>query len=220
MKKVVTGIVIAAAIVLVGVFVPLVDAEIRHTETYLAYEPHEVTQTYYEQEPYQVEEVYSDTRHVNEKVFDDVYTVIRGLDCSLSVHLEPAAAVVSGLIREHTGYGIDFYVFHEASYHAWRLGNPYIAFVELSNVTSEFFSFAPSVPGDYYFVLCNRESSEEKLVRLEAYYYHPVTEERTRTVTMYRSVEKQRTVTEYRQVEKERLVIRYERVPIFEYLFG
>ena len=218
MRKSIIAVVIVAAILLVAAFVPLVEAEFQRTETYLAYEPHEITQTYYEQEPYQVEEVYRDTRHVSEKVIDDAYTVIRGLHYSVSVHLEPAAAVVNGLVREHTGHGIDFYVFHEVSYHAWRMGNPYISLVELSNVTSEFFTFAPSVPGDYYFVLSNRESSNEKLVRLEVYYYHPVTEERTRTVTKYRTVEKQRTVTEYWHVEKERLVTRYERVPIIEYL--
>jgi len=51
MKKTGTAVGVVIALVLGAVFVPLVEAEFRHTETYLEDEPYEVTETYYETEP-------------------------------------------------------------------------------------------------------------------------------------------------------------------------
>lgn len=198
--------VVILIVAIVTCFVPL------RTVSYTATIPYQTTETYYEQEPYQVEEAYNYTHHVNDKIFDNGTSLPPGFDYPLSIYLEPEGATVTGIIREYAGYGIDFYVFYEGGYYAWTLGQPNLPLVKLSDVTSQFFSFAPSVSGNYYFVLSNRNSSKDKMVYLEAYYYHSVTEQRYRTITKYRDVEKQRIVTEYRQET------RYEKVSILDYL--
>lgn len=207
LKKLAIGL--GSAIVIAAIVICSVPLK---TVSYTVTVPYQTTETYYEHEPYQVEEPYNYTHSVNDKIFANGTSLLGGFDYPLSIYLEPYGAIVKGIVREHTGYGIDFYVFLEGGYYAWKLGQPNLPLVHLSNVTSEFFSFAPPVSGDYYFVLSNRNSSRDKMAYLEAYYYHSVTEQRYRTITKYRDIEKQRTITKYRQETH------YKSVTILEYL--
>lgn len=204
------GIFVVAAIVVVAVVTSTAPLK---TVSYTTSVPYQTTETYYEQEPYQVEECYNYTHYITDTIFDGGYSVPRGFDYPLGIHLGPQGVIVNGFIREDTSYGIDFYVFCETGYYSWKLGQPNIPLVELSDVTSEFFSFILPVSGNYYFVLSNRNSAKDKLVHLEAYYYnYPVTEQICENVTQYRDVEKQRTVTGYRHET------RYEKVSLLDYL--
>jgi hypothetical protein len=204
------GMVVVAAIAIAAVVTCTVPLK---TVSYTASVPYQTTETYYEQEPYQIEECHNYTHYVTATILDGGYSVPPGFDYPLSIHLGLQGAAVNGLVREETGYGIDFYVFYGTDYYSWKLGQHNIPLVNLSDVTSEFFSLILPVPGDYYFVLSNRNSSKHKLVRLEAYCNnYPVTEQTCENTTKYRDVEKQRTVTGYRQET------RYEKVSLLDYL--
>lgn len=210
MKKVVAGILIAAAIVLVGVFVPLVEAEFRHTETYLEDEPYEATETYHEWEPlrYEVVDSYVDTG----TYLYHYRTQIGGLvwEGTREVPYPIARVVVQNLDDVPGEFEVSF------------------TFYGMTKATFDFFreAYGDDIPWDN---AGTHRSSDSILIvpggtgtatgvardidmdALEWKWVYTVAEPE-------KQVEMERTVTKYRQVEKERLVIRYETVPIFEYL--
>ena len=235
MKKLIIVLAIVAAIVLVGAFVPLVNAEFRHTETYLEDEPYEATETYYEDEAlaYGVVESYTDTGSYKERrrvviggvVFqDEIVQVFYPIGCVRLQNQDDVAGTFAVRFTFHSmdrssaaqlcHPGFDF-----EDYLAAQNQEAYLHALDWDELDLECLVFfadkydgerqLPLDPGQTDTV---KYSGQDVDMDVNAWKWEYTVTEPTK------EVEKERTVTKYRQVEKERLVIRYERVPIFSYL--
>lgn len=230
--KIVVAILVVVIVALVAAFVPLVEAEFRHTETFLEDEPYEVTETYYVDEPYVVREEYTEveeqtfTRQKNAVLMDKLFIPTWG-SRTFQTHIDISGksnCLVKGWFMPQLGSPVlDFYIYDYTD-PSRGVGTPQNPIVAIGSVSRYTFSFVPMRSGIYYFrfecYLPVVRTGFEFKVEMEWQETVVQTREVTkyRDVTKYRQVEKERTVTEYRQVEKERLVTHYERVPIFEYL--
>lgn len=180
------------------------------TETYWDIEPRLRTETYFDKEPYQI------TKTGSEAIIDDKDTVPAGKILYYKRYIDFSGKdknIVSGKITETAGYDINFYVFDQENYNAWRNGMSFSSFVTAKSVRSHEYSFAPSRSDYYYFVLDNGYSMfTNKVPSTTATwdYQEKVTEYRnvakTRTVTEYVNVQKTRTVTEYVSIQKTKRV--------------
>ena len=178
MKKAIVSTAVVVAVVLVAAFVPLVNAEFRHTETYLADEPYEATETYTATLPlsYEVSESY---------VYESTYTYsyqtnIGGLigEGTREVPIKVAAVVVKNTDEIAGSVAVSF------------SGFPTLLFS-----SAELFL----APGETKTASCPADTDE---IGDWSYTTKPGMNEveRERTVTKYRQVEKERLVTRYERV--------------------
>ncbi|MFA4702173.1 hypothetical protein [Pyrococcus kukulkanii] len=113
--------------------------------------------------------------------------------------------VVKGYVEETAGYDINFYVFDQKGFMAWKSENPATPYVEAKRVKYYEFSFVPDHTDYYYFVLDNGYSwFTNKVPEMEATWYYEV------TITKYKEV----TETRYVKVNKTK------RVSIIELILG
>ena len=235
MKKIIISVVIVAALLLVAAFVPVVEAEFRHTETFLEDEPYEATETYYETQPldYEVVESYTDKASYMERrqtviggvVFQDEivevffpvgYVTLRNVDSvggDLSIHFSFYWTDRSDAAQLcHPDF--DF-----TDYLAAADREAYLDSLDWEEVDLEcFVFFADRYDGEGQLSLEPGEigtaeyAVEDIDVSQHEWRWEYMVTEPTK------EVERERTVTKYRQVQKERLVIEYRTVPLFEYL--
>jgi hypothetical protein len=211
MKKVVIGVIVVVAIVVVVGFAPLMDVPYQDTESYYVDEPYEATETYYETQPltYEVIDSYEDTgtylyryrtqigdlvwEGTREVPFPIVKVVLRNSDDV------PAEFEVSFTFYALTKSMLDFY--RETYGHdgiPWGLGSTYSG--------SDSIVIEPGDTGT-----AEATAQDIDMDRDEWKWEYTVNEPT-------KQVEMERTVTKYRQVEKQRTVTRYKRGSIFEYL--
>lgn len=113
--------------------------------------------------------------------------------------------IISGTVTETSGYDINFFVFNQQNFNAWKSGQTNTKYISLNKISSSSFSFVPDKTDIYYFVLDNGYSIfRNKLPQIDATWSYSETVTRTRTettcedVTKFRTVTKTRTVTKYR----------------------
>ena len=209
MKKIVIGIVIAAAVVVVVGFIPIMDV------------PYQVTETYYDSEPYVVREEYTEVQE---------QAVIQQENAALMNHLfipywgartfqtyidisGKSNSLVKGQFAGQLGGSpeVDFYVYDDTD-PSLNIGTPKNPIIAIGSVSSYTFSFAPNRSGIYYF----RFECYIPIVRTAIQFN--VEWEWQETIVETQEVTEYRDVTKYRQVEKQRTVTRYKKGSIFEYL--
>ena len=178
MKKTGTAVGVVIALVLVAVFVPLVEAEFRHTETYLEDEAYQVVETYYETQPLAYEVIES---YLYESTYTYRYqTVIGGLvgEGTREVPIEVAAVVVKNTDEIAGSVAVSF------------SGFPTLFF----SSTNLFLA-----PGETKTASCPADTDE---IGNWSYTIEPDMNqvERERTVTRYRQVAKERLVIRYERV--------------------
>ena len=195
MKKTIIGIVIVAAIVLVGVFVPVLEVPYTVTVEY------QDTETYYEDEPYEVVETYTETVPLD-------YEVIRS-----EAYVQGITFHASVEVRNRDTVAGEFNVGLMVVYGCTFISPGSIHITSYTVLDDEALHLAPNAKMTATFTVANDEPVSCD-VNSWSYDILPSTKD----------VEKERTVTEYRQVEKERTVTKereethYKRVPVFEYL--
>lgn len=235
MKKLVIGIVIAVAVVMVVGFVPLMDVPYQDTETYYVDEPYEVTETYYETQPlaYEVVESYTDTESYQERrriviggiVFqDEIVEVFYPIGC---VTLQNKDSVSGTFAVQFTYYAMDRSSaaqlchpdFDFTDYLAAEDQEAYLDTLDWDRLDWEqFMFFADKYDGEEELTLEPGQMGIAKYgapdidMDEDAWKWDYTITEGTK------EVEKERTVTKYRQVEKERTVTHYRKGSIFEYL--
>ena len=186
-SKKLAGVIIVIVIV-VMLFLPIVPV------SYEATEPRQRTETYVEKEPYQV------TKTESVKLLDDKPTVSAGKAIYYHVYIDIAGKernVVSGSVVETAGYDINFYVFDQKGYNAWKEGRSTQAYVSAKRINSYSYSFVPDHSDYYYFVLDNGYSwFTNKVPQITAAWNYQI------IVTEWREVQKTKTITEYVKITK------------------
>jgi hypothetical protein len=192
MKKVVIGVVIVVAIVVVVGFVPLMDV------------PYQVTETYYENEPYQDVETYNETEPLEYHIVE--YHEGYAME-NLPIGAKPPCAwaiitllntdIVSGTFIVHFYLTVEFLT---------SIGEDRFDFVSQDYQDSKELYLEPGEIGTWekYWTEIDLAPEDNCLWRYE--------------VTGSKTIEKQRTVTKYREVQRERTVTHYKKGSIFEYL--
>ena len=237
MKRVVIGIVIVVAIVLVVGFVPLMDVPYQDTETYYVDEPYEVTETYYETEllDYEVVESYTETDSYMTRyqiviggiVFqDEIVEVFYPIGC---VTLQNGDSVSGTFAVQFIYYAMDRSSaaqlchpdFDFTDYLAAEDQEAYLDTLDWDILDWEaFIFFADKYDGEEELPL---EPGQMGTAKYSAQGIN-MDEDMWKwdyTITEgTKEVEKERTVTKYRQVEQERLVTHYKKGSIFEYLLS
>ena len=207
-RKRLTGVTIAIIVIAVVVvlFLPIIPVTYettepqQRTETYWEKEPYEVTktETYWEKEPYQV------TKTESKILIDDKPTVSAGKYVYYRIYIdisEKQRNIVSGKVVETAGYDINFYVFDQKGYNAWKEGKSAPAYVSAKKIKSFSYNFVPNHSDYYCFVLDNGYSLfTNKVPQITASWSYQT------TITEYRDVEKTRTVTEDVKVTKTKYV--------------
>lgn len=237
MKKVVIGIVIAVAVVLVVGFVPLMDVPYQVTENYYEDEPYEATETYYETQPltYEVVKSYTDTGSYQERR----RIVIGGIvfqDEIVTVFYPVGYVTVKNTDTVDGMFGINF------TFYAVDKSDAAIAGQGLPDF--DFEDYLAAEDPDAYLanrdwdnldwdkvMIFSEQYSEQKSTTVQpsgvatvSYSVQDIDIDKMALKWEYtitdptKSVEKERTVTKYRQVEKERTVTRYKKGSVFEYL--
>jgi hypothetical protein len=176
--------------------------------------PHQVTVNEYV--PYQV------TKNETITLINDKPTIPAGKYLYYRVYIDVSGKernVVFGSVVETAGYDINFYVFDQKGFNAWREGYSVTPYVSAKRITSYDFSFVPDHSDYYYFVLDNGYSwftNKVPQITAQWYYQRTVTEYKTvqTTVTEYKTVQK--TITEYKTIQKT--VIEYK--SLFQLLTG
>ena len=235
MKKIVIGIVIAVAVVLVVGFVPLVDVPYQATETYLEDEPYEDTETYYETQSlaYEVVEFYTDTESYQERrriviggiVFqDEIVEVFYPVSC---VVLENKDSVSGTFAVQFACYAMDrgsaaqlcHPDFDFAEYLAAEDQEDYLDSLDWDELDLEqFMFFADKYDGEEQLTLEPAQTDTAKYSAQDVDLDEQVWRWDYTITAATKQVEKERTVTKYRQVERERTVTRYKKGSIFQYL--
>lgn len=179
-------------IFLIVFFLPIIPV------TYEVTEPRERIETYWEKEPYQV------TITETQLLIDDKPTVPAGWYVYYVIYIDVSGKkenIVSGEVVETAGYDINFYVFDQKGFNAWKEGRLAPAYVSAERIESYIYSFIPDHSDYYYFVLDNRYSwFTNKVPKITASWSYQI------TITEYRDVQKTRTVTEYVKVTKTKYV--------------
>lgn len=235
MKKVVIGVVIVVAIVLVVGFVPLMDVPYQDTETYYVDEPYEATETYYETEPlaYEVVESYTDTESYLERrriviggiVFqDEIVEVFYPIGC---VALQNKDSVSGTFAVQFTYYAMDRSSaaqlchpdFDFADYLAAEDQEAYLDTLDWDRLDWEqFMFFADKYDGEEALTLEPSQMGTAKYSAQDIDMDEDVWKWDYTITEGTKEVEKERTVTKYRQVERERPVTHSKKGSIFEYL--
>ncbi len=195
MKKVIISMGIVAAVVVVGVFVPIVEVPYRVTVEY------EDTETYYEAEPYEVVETYTETVPLDyEVVKSEAY--VQGTTFFGSVEVRNKDST-SGV------FTVDFLVVYGCTFispGSIHITSHYVPHQEELHLA----------PNGKKTATVTVDNDDPASCDVDSWNYD--------VIPSTKEVEKERTVIEYKQVEKERTVARereethYKRVPIFEYL--
>jgi hypothetical protein len=194
-KKVVIGIVIAVAVALVVVFVPLIEVP------YLVTVQYQDTETYFEDEPYEVTETYSEAVPLD-------YEVVTS-----EGHGEGITSVLSVELRNLDDIAGTFTVDFSIIYGCTFISPGSIKVTSMFASDQKELQLAPNAKGTATSSIDN-EYPANCDVDSWSYDVTPSTKE----------VEEERTVTEYRQVQKERIVTKereethYKKVPVLEYL--
>jgi hypothetical protein len=236
-KKVVIGIVIAVAVVVVVGFVPLMDVPYQVTETYYVDEPYEATETYYETQPltYDVVKSYTDKGSYQERrriviggiVFqDEIVTVFYPVGYVAVKNTD----TIDGIF----GINFTFYAVDKSDAAIAGQGLPDFNFEDYLAAEDPDSYLASrnwdNLDWDKVMIFCEQYNGQENttlqaseiatvsysvqdidIVKMAWKWDYTITEPT-------KMVEKERTVTKYRQVEQERLVTHYKKGSIFEYL--
>ncbi len=202
-----------------------VDEPRQKTETYWEKEPQQKIETYWEKEPRQKTEAY--TEKESYRVIESysvplnsfTRTVPAGTSRTYEQYIDLSGKdqnIVSGKIVETYGYDINFYVYDQKNYEAFREGKSASRLVDAKRVRSYEYIFEPTDTGNYYFIFDNRFSiftSKAPNIKSTWHYQEEETKyrdiQKTRDVTEYVDVKKERTVTEYVDIKKERTVTEY-----------
>jgi len=237
MKRVVIGIVMAVAVVLVVGFVPLMDVPYQDTETYYVDEPYAVTETYYETQPlaYEVVESYTDTESYQERrrivigeiVFqDEIVEVFYPIGC---VTLQNKDSVSGTFAVQFTYYSMDRSSaaqlchpdFDFTDYLAAEDQEAYLDALDWDRLDWEqFVFFADKYDGEEELALEPSQMDTAKYSAQDIDMDEDVWKWDYTITEGTKEVEKERTVTKYRQVERERTVTHYKKGSIFEYLLS
>ncbi len=114
-------------------------------------------------------------------------------------------SVIRGSVEETAGYDINFYVFDQKGFDAWRDGKSSRLYVNLGKVRQSTFQFVPDKSDTYYFVMDNGYSIlTSKLPKFSASwdYWELVTKERIETRVESRPIERERTITVHEEIQK------------------
>lgn len=180
MKKLIIAIVIVAAFVLVAAFVPLVEAEFRHTETYLEDEPYQVTETYTEI----VDLNYEATSYVKDGTIVERYeTIIPGLP---PMYEEKEVPIQEAWVEVKNRDDI--------------AGIFTVRFTGFSPLMPHLMTRELEIPpGEVRTAVCPADTEE---IGDWDYTVEPSTKEveKERTVTKYREVERERLIIQYERV--------------------
>lgn len=237
MKKVVIGIVIAVAVILVVGFVPLMDVPYQDTETYYVDEPYEARETYYEAQPlsYEVVESYTDTESYQERR----RIVIGGVvfqDELVDVFYPVGYVTVKNTDTVDGLFSVQF------TFHAVDKSSAAIAGQGLPDF--DFEDYLAAEDPDYYLatrswddldwdavmIFCEQYDGQKSTalqpggVATVSYSVQDIDIDSMAWKWEYavtastKEVEMERTVTKYRQVERERTVTSYKKGSIFAYL--
>jgi len=166
--------------------------------------PVEETETYLEKVPYKV------TERESQILINDKPTVKAGYYIYYKCYIDVSQKednIVSGSINETSGNDINFYVFDQKDFNAWKNGQAVSPYVYAKRVKSYTFSFVPDHTDYYYFVLDNGYSIfTNKVPEIVVVWNYKITTtkykdvQKTRKVTVYKDV----TVTEYKYINKTR----------------
>jgi len=193
-KKVVAAI-IAAGVVLVVVFVPIVEVP------YTVAVQYEDTEAYYVDEPYQVTETYTETVPLDYEVVES------------EGHVEGATTTVAVVVRNQDNIAGTFAVDLTVVFGCTFIAPGRIELTSMVASDEKELRLGPNETGTATYSVDNPYPAN---CALDSWSYDvtPSTKEvgKERTVTEYREVEKERTVT------RERTETHYKKVPIFEYL--
>jgi hypothetical protein len=174
MKKVVIGIVIAVAVVLVVGFVPLIDV------------PYQVTETYYEDEPYQDVETYTETELVPQ---------VEILEHQMDI--EGDVLWVRGKVKNSSN--ITFATLDVSIHAICPVKGVEDSYDGKSVVLDYPVAFKPGEVRDFSATFNRNVVEDSYTLKI----YQPLEEisvQKERTVTKYRQVEKERLVIQYRKV--------------------
>ncbi len=185
-------VIVAVTLVLVAaVLLPVIPT--KHTVLV----PQSRTETYTETEPYQ------DTEERTQSLVDDKPTVSAGQYIYYSRYVDVAGKqqnFVAGKVTETAGYDINFFVFDQKGFNAWKQGGSSAAYVDARRIASQDYRFVPDHTDYYYFVLDNTFSwFTNKVPSVTATWSYQ------ETVTKYRDVQKTRTITEDVEVTETKM---------------
>lgn len=199
MKKIVIGIVIVAAFVVVVGFVPLMDIPYETTETYYVDEPYEVIETYFETEPLEYHIITSSHGYAME---------------NLPMGAEPPCCFVSiTLLNTDTVSGTFIIRFYTTVKCLITIAEDRFSFVSEDYQDDEELYLEPGEIGtmEKYWTEVDIPTGVDMLDECGCMWTMP-------DVTGSKTIERERTVTKYRQVERERTITRYKKGSIFQYL--
>lgn len=209
---------IIAVVLLSVILILLPIVPVSHTvkEPYekIIKEPVEKTETYWVKVPYKV------TKRETQILINDKPTVKPGYYGYYKCYIDTSHKednIVAGSIVETSGNDINFYVFDQKDFNAWRNGENVQPYVYAKRVKSYTFSFVPDHTDYYYFVLDNRYSwFTNKVPEIK------VTWSYNTTTTKYKDVQKTRKVIVYENVTVTRYkdVKKMEYISILQFLFG
>ncbi|MFH1774651.1 MAG: hypothetical protein ABH874_06820 [Methanobacteriota archaeon] len=169
------------------------------TETYVVKEPVTAVETYYEKEPYTIVEPKSTilfSKHselVPRRDYKHVFS-----------YIDPEGKtqnVVTGIV-EITGGEINFYIFDQKNFNAWKDNKANKPYVSMKEIKKAEFSFVPDHADNYVFVMENMAwfggTIGAEIINAQWSW--------TEVKTGLKDVEKKRIVTSYQDVEKKRVV--------------
>jgi hypothetical protein len=191
-------------VILAVMFLPIFPITYTVTEPYTITKPYTVTETYTVTEPYQVVKPES-VSLVNDKptVPARYYVYYREyIDIA-----EKKENVIYVSVVETAGYDINFYVFDQKNFNAWKEGSSAQAYISANRIKSYNYSFVPDHSDYYYFVLDNTYSwFTNKVPSITVTWSYKITVTEYRTITEYKTITENRTITEYRDVTKTKYV--------------
>ncbi len=210
------AIIAAVALSVILILLPIVPVSHTVKEPYekIIKEPVEKTETYWEKIPYKA------TQREIQILINDKPTVKPGYYLYYKCYIDISHKennIVAGSIVETSGNDINFYVFDQKGFNAWRNGESVQPYVYAKRVESYTFSFVPDHTDYYYFVLDNTYSLfTNKVPEIKVIWSYNTTTtkykdvQKTRKVIVYENV----TVTRYKDVKKT------EYISILQFLLG
>jgi len=142
---------------------------------------------------YTVKEPYEVTKRESQTLINDKPTVKAGYYIYYKRYIDVSQKegnIVYGSIIETSGNDINFYVFDQKGFNAWKNGQSVSPYVYAKRVKSYTFSFVPDHTDYYYFVLDNTYSwFTNKVPKIEATWDYKI------TVTEYRDVKKTKYIS-------------------------